>query len=100
MKMWSGRFRQPLDPAFEQWQRSFPYDQRLLPFELAASRAHANALEHAGVLSGEEISEVVEGLNQIGRLAESSPELSDCCGSIATIRTMFCFIPDLWRLRL
>ena len=74
MKMWSGRFRQPLDPEFEKWQRSFPYDQRLLPFELAASRAHANALEHAGVLSGEEISEVVEGLNQIGRLAESSPE--------------------------
>ncbi len=44
MKMWSGRFRQPLDPEFEKWQRSFPYDQRLLPFELAASRAHANAL--------------------------------------------------------
>ena len=34
MKMWSGRFRQPLDPEFEKWQRSFPYDQRLLPFEL------------------------------------------------------------------
>ena len=47
MKMWSGRFRQPLDPEFEKWQRSFPYDQRLLPFELAASRAHANALAHA-----------------------------------------------------
>ena len=44
MKMWSGRFRQPLDPEFEKWQRSFSYDQRLLPFELAASRAHANAL--------------------------------------------------------
>ena len=23
MKMWSGRFRQPLDPDFERWQRSF-----------------------------------------------------------------------------
>jgi len=21
MKMWSGRFRQPLDPEFERWQR-------------------------------------------------------------------------------
>ena len=61
MKMWSGRFRQPLDPEFEKWQRSFPYDQRLLPFELAASRAHANALEHAGVLSSEELSEIVKG---------------------------------------
>ncbi len=60
MKMWSGRFRQPLDPEFEKWQRSFPYDQRLLPFELAASRAHANALEHAGVLSSEELSEIIK----------------------------------------
>src|SRR5277367_3724149 len=74
MKMWSGRFRQPLDPAFEKWQRSFPYDQRLLPFELAASRAHANALEHAGVLSSEELSEIVRGLREIGRRAESEPE--------------------------
>jgi argininosuccinate lyase len=74
MKMWSGRFRQPLDPEFEKWQRSFPYDQRLLPFELAASRAHANALEHAGVLSSEELSEIVKGLEEIARRAESSSE--------------------------
>jgi len=74
MKMWSGRFRQPLDPEFEKWQRSFPYDQRLLPFELAASRAHGNALEHAGVLSSEELSEIVKALAEIGRRAEASPE--------------------------
>src|ERR1700694_4074809 len=74
MKMWSGRFRQPLDAEFEKWQRSFPYDQRLLPFELGPSRAHANALEHAGVLSSEELSEIVKALEEIGRRAESSPE--------------------------
>jgi len=73
MKMWSGRFRQPLDPEFEKWQRSFPYDQRLLPFELGASRAHANALAHAGVLSSEELSAVVKALGEIGRRAESDP---------------------------
>ena len=77
MKMWSGRFRQPLDPEFEKWQRSFPYDRRLLPFELAASRAHANALEHAGVLSSEELSEIVKALAEIGRRAESSPGFLD-----------------------
>lgn len=74
MKMWSGRFRQPLDPAFEKWQRSFPYDKRLLPFELAASRAHARALEHAGVFGSEELSEILDGLNQIAQRAESSPD--------------------------
>jgi argininosuccinate lyase len=74
MKMWSGRFRQPLDPEFEKWQRSFAYDQRLLPFELAASRAHAGALEHAGVLSSEELSEIVRALEEIGERAQASPE--------------------------
>ena len=71
MKMWSGRFRQPLDPAFERWQRSFPFDQILLPYELEASRAHARALEHAGVLSSEELAEVVRGLEQIGEKAQA-----------------------------
>jgi argininosuccinate lyase len=74
MKMWSGRFRQGLDPEFEKWQRSFGYDQRLLPFELSASRAHARALEHAGVLSSEELAEILDGLNQIARHAEASPD--------------------------
>lgn len=74
MKMWSGRFRQGLDPEFEQWQRSFGYDQRLLPFELAASRAHARALEHSGVLSGEDLAEILEGLSKIAQLAETSAE--------------------------
>jgi argininosuccinate lyase len=74
MKMWSGRFRQPLDPEFEKWQRSFSYDQRLLPFELAASRAHANALEKVGLLSAAELSEIVKALGEIGRRGESSPE--------------------------
>ena len=73
MKMWSGRFRQPLDPEFESWQRSFPYDQRLLPFEIAASRAHANALEHAGVLSSEELSEILKALAEIAGRAVSDP---------------------------
>jgi len=39
--MWSGRFREPLDENFERWQRSFPFDQRLLPYKVLASRAHA-----------------------------------------------------------
>ncbi len=44
MKMWSGRFREPLDAAFDGWQRSFRFDWRLIPYEVAASKAHARAL--------------------------------------------------------
>jgi argininosuccinate lyase len=70
--MWSGRFRQPLDPEFERWQRSFPFDQRLLQQEIAASRAHAKALHAAGVLSAEEFAAMLRGLDT---LAQSAPQL-------------------------
>ena len=65
MKMWSGRFRQPLDPEFERWQRSFPFDQRLLQEEIAASRAHAKALLAAGVLSADEYATMLDGLQTL-----------------------------------
>jgi argininosuccinate lyase len=74
MKMWSGRFRQPLDPGFERWQRSFEFDKRLLKHELAASRAHARALKDAGVLSSEELISILQGLEQVGQKADTSPE--------------------------
>ncbi len=73
MKMWSGRFRQPLDPDFERWQRSFDFDKRLLQYELAASGAHAKALKNAGVLTAEELISVLQGLEQIGAQAAGSP---------------------------
>jgi argininosuccinate lyase len=73
MKMWSGRFRQPLDPAFERWQRSFDFDRRLLTHELAASGAHARALKCAGILNSTELIAILQGLDQIGEKAASSP---------------------------
>lgn len=72
MKMWSGRFRQALDPGFERWQRSFEFDRRLLHEELAASRAHAGALKNAGVLSSGELITILQGLDQIAEKAASS----------------------------
>ncbi len=73
MKMWSGRFRQPLDPEFERWQRSFDFDKRLLRYELAASGAHARALKNAGVLSADELISILQGLEQLGKQAADSP---------------------------
>ena len=64
-KMWSGRFREPLDPRFESWQRSFPFDVRLLPQEVAASKAHARMIAAAGVLTTSELVTMLDGLDRI-----------------------------------
>jgi argininosuccinate lyase len=63
--MWSGRFREPLDPQFEQWQRSFPFDVRLLPDEIAASRAYARALAKSGIFTAAELQSVLNAFETI-----------------------------------
>jgi argininosuccinate lyase len=63
--MWSGRFREPLNAAFEQWQRSYPFDWRLLPHEVAASKAHARAIAAAGVLTAAELATMLGGLDAV-----------------------------------
>ncbi len=65
MKMWSGRFREPLDHDFEQWQRSLVFDWRLLPQEVAASKAHARTIAAAGILTPEELEKIVGALDAI-----------------------------------
>ena len=65
MKMWSGRFREPLDHDFEQWQRSLVFDWQLLPQEVAASKAHARTIAAAGILTPEELEKIVGALDAI-----------------------------------
>jgi argininosuccinate lyase len=64
--MWSGRFREPLDKDFEQWQRSIVFDWRLLAQEICASKAHASALAAAGVLTTAELEELRTALDAVG----------------------------------
>src|ERR1700760_2914585 len=71
-KMWSGRFREPLDPTFESWQRSFPFDWRLVPFEVEASIAHARAIQAAGILTSEELLQMEQGLRTVAKLENIS----------------------------
>ncbi len=64
-KMWSGRFREPLDAEFEAWQRSIVFDWRLLTQEVAASKAHASALCAAKILTEDETTELRAALDSI-----------------------------------
>jgi argininosuccinate lyase len=65
VKMWSGRFREPLDAQFEAWQRSIVFDWRLLPQEVAASKAHASALVAANILTQDEGTQIRAALDDI-----------------------------------
>jgi argininosuccinate lyase len=70
-KMWGGRFEQGPDANFYEFQRSWRFDRRLLPYELALDRAWAKGLEAARLLTAEECSKILGALDGIERRAES-----------------------------
>jgi argininosuccinate lyase len=75
-KMWSGRFREPLNQQFETWQRSFPFDYRLLPQEVAASKAHARTIAAAGILTEAELTTMLAGLDKVLAETKITPALA------------------------
>src|SRR5512146_333371 len=76
-KLWSGRFREPLNLEFERWQRSFPFDRRLIHDELTASAAYARALHRAGIFDKAELAAVLDGLEVICQAAADPASLQN-----------------------
>jgi argininosuccinate lyase len=59
------RFEEPPDPLFARINASIGFDLRLWPEDVAGSRAHAGALERAGVIEAEERAELDRGLQLV-----------------------------------
>jgi argininosuccinate lyase len=70
-KMWGGRFERAPDASFYEFERSWQFDRRLLPHELALDRAWARAIAAAGILTHEESQRIVAALDEIELRAES-----------------------------
>jgi argininosuccinate lyase len=60
------RFREPPDPVFHRLNASLGFDRRLAPYDIAQSQAHVAMLAETGVLTGEEASTLVRGLDEVG----------------------------------
>ena len=65
-KLWGGRFAGGPSPELEALSRSTHFDWRLTPYDLAGSRAHANALHRAGLLTDADHRELLRGLDVLG----------------------------------
>ncbi|HEV3220148.1 MAG TPA: argininosuccinate lyase [Candidatus Acidoferrales bacterium] len=76
-RMWSGRFDRGPDEVFDQFQRSFPFDRRLMPYEIAVDRAWALAIERAGILTGDETKKLLAALDSIAERAIREPAWLD-----------------------
>ena len=65
MTLWNGRFQDKSDPDMWALNASLPFDRRLAEQDVRGSLAWALALGDAGVLTGEEVSKIQSGLEQI-----------------------------------
>ena len=64
-KPWAGRFTEPTDAFVEAFTASVGFDRRMYKQDIQGSIAHAQMLAHVGVLTAEEASQVITGLQQI-----------------------------------
>jgi len=79
-KLWGGRFAGGPSPELDALSRSTHFDWRLTPYDLAGSKAHANVLHKAGLLTDADHAELLRGLDALGEryaAGELHPDPSD-----------------------
>ena len=82
-KLWGGRFERAPDARFDAFQRSFAFDRRLLPYEIAVDRAWAKALEPIGIFTATEVKQTLAALDKIAQRAQSDPAWVESFGADA-----------------
>jgi argininosuccinate lyase len=82
-KLWGGRFERAPDARFDAFQRSFAFDRRLLPYEIAVDRAWAKALEPIGIFTATEVEQTLAALDKIAERAQSDPAWVESFGADA-----------------
>ncbi len=64
-KMWGGRFSTGPDAIMEEINASIGLDQRLFAQDIAGSKAHAAMLATQGIVAGEDVEKIQDGLDTI-----------------------------------
>jgi argininosuccinate lyase len=64
-KLWGGRFTESTDAFVQAFTASVNFDQRLAPYDVQGSIAHAKMLTKIGVLSAQECEQIIAGLTVI-----------------------------------
>src|SRR5437879_3537439 len=82
-RMWVGRFERAPNEDFARFQRSFGFDRRLLPYEIAVDRAWAKALEPIGIFTATEVKQTLAALEKISERAKTDSAWLETFGADA-----------------
>src|SRR5260370_12007999 len=89
-RLWGGRFERAPNEQFDAFQRSFAFDRRLLPYEIAVDRAWAKALEPIGILTATEVKQTLATLDKISELAKTDSSWLQSFGAASEDVHHFC----------
>ena len=64
-KLWGGRFTQPTDKFVEEFTASIGFEQRLYPYDIRGSKAHARMLARQKIIAHDEAEQICAGLDGI-----------------------------------
>ena len=64
-KLWGGRFTEATDAFVQRFTASVDFDRRLFQQDIDGSAAHAKMLAKAGILTADEVSQILDGLESI-----------------------------------
>jgi len=67
LRLWGARFAGGPADAVAQLSVSVHFDWRLVPYDIAGSRAHARVLARAGLLTDDELATMLGGLDELER---------------------------------
>ena len=76
-KLWGGNYDAEPDRLFWEFNRSFPFDRRLIREEIAASRAYAVALGHCRALPLMDAAKLDRGLARVLAKYEADPKYAN-----------------------
>jgi argininosuccinate lyase len=82
-RLWGGRFEREPNAQFDAFQRSFAFDRRLLPYEIAVDRAWAKALQPIGIFTATEVKQTVAALDKIEKRAKTDSAWLETFGADA-----------------
>jgi argininosuccinate lyase len=82
-RLWGGRFDKAPDARFDAFQRSFAFDRRLLPYEIAVDRAWTKALEPVGIFTATEVKQTLAALDKIAKRAKTDAAWLETFGADA-----------------
>lgn len=84
-KIWEGRIQKKTDKSVEDFTSSIDIDKSLYLYDMTGTAAHAIGLKNIGILSGNELASILDGLKEVKKKFEENKIVTDAYEDIHSL---------------